>query len=47
MAYVDQTRYPKIVTKGYEKDFKEKYSLTLQLMVKDLSKKMLNNSNNK
>jgi len=39
-VYKDQTRYPKVVTAGYEKEFVNNYKIQNKLMVKDLAKKV-------
>ena len=41
VKYVDQTRYPKVVTAGYEKKFTDNYHKQLSEMGKQLIKKML------
>ncbi len=39
--YLDQSRYPKIATKGYEENLKIFYTFTLELTVKELAKKIV------
>lgn len=40
--YLDQTRFPKVVTEGYEKKFKLLYKSYLRGMSKDLMKTINN-----
>lgn len=40
--YSDTSRFPKVATNGYEKEFKDNYKETAQTMLKILSSKMLN-----
>jgi len=41
LKYKDQTRYPKVVTAGYEKEFVNDYKKQTKLMVKDLARKSI------
>jgi hypothetical protein len=41
VKYLDQTRYPKVVTEGYEKQFQENYHKQVLEMGKQLINKML------
>jgi len=40
--YLDQSRFPKVVTNGYEKEFATNYDLMLKDTLEVLGKKMLN-----
>lgn len=39
--YVDQSRFPKVVTNGYEAEIKKDYDNTLKNMLKDISVKLV------
>lgn len=39
--YLDQSRFPKVVTEGYELEFKKNYDSTLKNMLKDLTIKIV------
>ena len=41
VKYLDQTRYPKVVTEGYEKEFKQNYNKQILEMGKQLINEML------
>jgi len=46
--YLDQSRFPKVVTNGYELEFKQNYDLTLKDMLKGVITKVveINKKNN-
>jgi len=35
--YLDQSRFPKVVTEGYERNFKSFYTFTLENTIKELA----------
>jgi len=45
--YRDQSRFPKVVTLGYEKEFVKEYIDTTHKMTKDLARKMVEIINRK
>jgi len=45
--YLDQHRYPKVATWGYETEFIKGYISTTNITVKDLVKKMVDMTNEK
>ena len=38
--YLDQSRFPKVVTEGYEKKFKDEYKVNIRLMALAIIKKL-------
>lgn len=41
MGYVDESKFPKVVTNGYEKDLKNNYEEGLKLLVKEVMKNII------
>lgn len=41
-GYIEEAKYPKIQTKGYEQQFRDSYKLITESLVKNLAKTMIN-----